>query len=331
MLFKLCAFLNQSFFLSDPPLTEKNLPDQAGRVHLITGGYAGVGFELASILYRHNATVYVAGRSSSKANTAIEKLKSDWPESRGKLCFLQLDLADLTTIKPAAEEFLSKEMRLDVLVNNAGVMHPPKDQKTKQGYDLQLGTNCLGPFAFTMLLLPLLKRTADSSPSTSVRVLWVSSLSLDLQSPPNGVGFDDSGAPASVSGSSYGASKAGDRFLASEFARRYADSGVISLSVNPGNLSSELQRHAKEHTPVLAQKVLNATLMYEPIFGAYTELYAGWSEDAAQKNGAHILPWGRVGLNRPDIEQGLKRRSEGGLGTAEKFWDWCERESRTFV
>lgn len=87
----------------------------------MTGGYAGVGFELCKILYAHNATVYVAGRSSSKAEKAIAQIKEASPETSGRVEFLNLDLSDLSTIKPAVQSFTAQQQRLDVLVNNAGV------------------------------------------------------------------------------------------------------------------------------------------------------------------------------------------------------------------
>lgn len=102
----------QSFRIPAPPLTEKNLPDQTGKVFMITGGYTGVGAELSSILYQHNATIWIAGRSQSKADTCINNLKSKHPNSKGQLHFLSVDLADLTTIKPAVDQFLSKSKQL---------------------------------------------------------------------------------------------------------------------------------------------------------------------------------------------------------------------------
>jgi retinol dehydrogenase-12 len=138
------SFWNQSFRIPAPPLTEKNLPDQTGKVHVVTGGYAGVGQELARILYSKNATVYVAGRSLDKANISISATKFLFPSSKSRIEFLKLDLADLSTINKSAEEFMAKESRLDVLVNNAGVMFPPAGEKDEQGHELQMGTNVLG-------------------------------------------------------------------------------------------------------------------------------------------------------------------------------------------
>lgn len=107
------GILNQVFRIPGPTLTERNLPSQAGKVFIVTGGYAGVGEQLCSILYGAGGTVYVAGRSSDKATSAIGRIQSQNPESNGKVAFLEIDLADLATIKPAVEEFLGKESRLD--------------------------------------------------------------------------------------------------------------------------------------------------------------------------------------------------------------------------
>jgi NAD(P)-dependent dehydrogenase (short-subunit alcohol dehydrogenase family) len=87
----------------------------------VTGGYSGVGLELCQILYEHNATVYIAGRSESKASNAISNIKRASPKSSGRLEFLFIDLMDSSTIKPSVEAFLAQQERLDVLVNNAGV------------------------------------------------------------------------------------------------------------------------------------------------------------------------------------------------------------------
>jgi retinol dehydrogenase-12 len=102
------------------------------QIFIVTGGYAGVGWQLTKILYQHNATIYVAGRSMEKGERAISEFKKAHPDSKGTLHFLKLDLADLSTIKASAEEFLSKEQRLDVLWNNAGVMWPAIGSKTAQ-------------------------------------------------------------------------------------------------------------------------------------------------------------------------------------------------------
>lgn len=109
------------------------------------------------------------------------------PESKGSLNFLHLDLDDLETVKASAEAFLRDNDRLDILWNNAGVMIPPQGSKTKQGYELQLGTNNVGPFLFTRFLHPILAKTAKTAPVDSVRVVWIASNAAEILAPRGGV------------------------------------------------------------------------------------------------------------------------------------------------
>lgn len=112
----------QCFFIPKPTLTEQNLPDQTGRVAIVTGGYSGAGKALCTILYRRNATVYIAGRSATKYDDAVAHIRQACPQSKGRLEFLRLDLSDLRTIKPAVESFMTREQSLHVLTNNAGAV-----------------------------------------------------------------------------------------------------------------------------------------------------------------------------------------------------------------
>lgn len=176
----------------------------------------------------------MACRTESKAQDAIKDIQSAAPDSKGKLGFLQLDLSDLKTIQPAAEAFKAKESKLHVLFNNAGVMVPPPDKKTAQGYDMQLGTNCLGPVLFTNLLTDTLKATAQQEPKGTVRVVWVSSSAAEIYSTKNGLNMDEvrnkdtygkGGAPMDL----YGNSKAGNYLHSVEYARRHKDDGIVSV------------------------------------------------------------------------------------------------------
>ncbi|KAH9203542.1 hypothetical protein DL95DRAFT_529610 [Leptodontidium sp. 2 PMI_412] len=323
--------MGNQFTQSFPPaakFTEKNLPDQAGKVFIVTGSSSGVGKELAQILYSHNAKVYVAARSQEKARKAIESIKATFPKSAGELVFLRLDLDDLTTIKKSAEDFLSKETKLDVLWNNAGVMVPPQGSTTKQGYELQLGTNNVAPFLFTKLLTPILASTAKASPPGTVRVVWTSSSAAETFSPANGVdmaNLDYKNDKSSLH--KYGVSKAGNYLHSTEFARRYSGDGILSVSLNPGNLKTDLQRNV----PSLMKPVLNL-LSHTPIHGAYTELFAGLSSEVTpDKNGAWIVPWGRFMPLRKDIVAASKTEAEGGTGVAAKFWDWSEEQVKAYI
>ncbi|KAI8664627.1 hypothetical protein NCS57_00504000 [Fusarium keratoplasticum] len=313
--------LDQSFWIPGPTLTEKNLDDQKGKVFIVTGGYVGVGYQLSRILHQRHGIVYIAGRSKQKADAAISAIEKENSSSQGRLEFLELDLADLASVAKAASDFMSREDRLDVLTNNAGVCEPPVGSRTCQGHELQMGTNCLGPFLFTKLLLPILQKTASTAP-TGVRVTWAGSLGAHLQSPPDGIQFDGDGSPRNHTsqGVNYGQSKAGNFYLAREFSKRLEDDGVVSVAFNPGNLRSEMQRHGST-----MRKALVHIMSHPAVYGAYTELYAGWSKDITlEKTGAWVIPWGRLGRLRDDIEKGCEN------GVSAKFWAWCEAESKEF-
>jgi len=310
----------QCFFLPAPTLTEQNLPDQTGRVFIVTGGYAGVGKELAKILYQKNGTVYLAGRSKDKGDAAIVAIKEAHPTTDGRLEFLHVDLADLASIKESVATFMKKEQRLDVLTNNAGVMTPPAGSKSEQGHELQMGTNVLGPVLFTRLLTPLLEKTAASSTPGSVRVTWAASLAT-AAAPTGGVEFDpQSGNPKvhKAQTSNYAQSKASNVLLAYEYQRRHGSSGIVSNSWNPGNLKSELQRHMS-----VPEATITGLIVHDTRYGAYTELFAGWSADAAKAENLnkYIGPWGRFVALRDDIKT---------FEQSSKLWDWCERETKSF-
>ena len=266
--------------------------------------------------------MYVAGRSKDKADAAMSEFKKAVPSSDGRLEFLQLDLADLASISSSVVDFLAKEQRLDVLTNNAGVMQPPKGSKAAQGHELQMGTNCLGAFLFTQLLTPILQKTAASSPPGSVRVTWAASL-VTLGAPTHGVAFDTSTSSPKVHGVpgfDYGQSKAGNVLLAQEYQKHHMDDGIVSNAWNPGNLDSELMRHSSN----LLRSLIRWMLLYPSVYGAYTELYAGWSEEAGRETmkGKYFGPWGREVMLRKDLD---------GSVNQQRFWEWCERETKAYL
>lgn len=196
---------------------------------IVTGASGGLGKLLTKILYQHNGKVYLAARSETKTKEAIEEITAAHPSSKGELLFLKLQLDDLTTIKQTATEFLAKEIRLDVLWNNAGVMIPPAGSRTKQGYELQYGVNNLGHFLLTYFLRPALETAANIAPKNSVRVIWVSSSAADAAPNPaidltNMDYHRDEGAWMK-----YCRSKAASVVHSAEFVRRTKGTGFISL------------------------------------------------------------------------------------------------------
>ncbi|KAF7526033.1 hypothetical protein G7054_g10894 [Neopestalotiopsis clavispora] len=320
--------LSQFFFIPAAPITEKNCPDQKGRVFLVTGGYAGVGFELCKILYAHNATVWIAGRSESKAQKAISSIKDLSPGSNGTVHFLNLDLSDFSTIKPAVESFLAQEQRLDVLVNNAGVMYPPDGSLDAQGNDLQMGTNCLGHYLLYQLLEPLLSKTAASSPTATVRVAWAGSIAVHISCPqPHGIELNEDGSVKDLGfRQNYGQTKVGSVFLAHELAKRTPQTGIVHASFNPGNLQTELQRHWVG----LDRWVTETFFVYPPIHGAYTELFAAISPELTpSKSGAYIYPWGRFGSVPAGVSAAMET-GDGGAAIAARFLEWCGSQTNNF-
>lgn len=234
------------------------------------------------MLYYKHGRVYVAARSEEKALQAIEDIKAAAPDSKGELVFLHLDLADLRTIKASANQFLSKESRLDVLFNNAGVMVPDPSSRTAQGYEMQLGVNNVGTFMFTELLTPLIVDTAKTAPENSVRVIWVASSAADAPTAPtNGVDMDNLDYSKDKSDMyKYMVSKGGNVLHSYEYSRRHASDGIVSVALNPGNLNSDLWRTQGW----AASAFLKAVFLHPVKNGAYTELFAGLSPKVTMKH-----------------------------------------------
>ncbi|KAI4267279.1 MAG: hypothetical protein L6R38_008316 [Xanthoria sp. 2 TBL-2021] len=321
-------------FPPKPTLTEANLPSQHGKVFLITGGASGIGHELANILYHAGGKVYIAARSESNALQSIEKIKKtplSPPSSStpGELHYLHLTLEDLSTIKSTVQVFHAKEQKLHVLFNNAGVSLPPPGSISKQNHELQLAVNCLGPYLLTQLLLPSLQagvRASHDKPA-AVRVVWTSSQMVDLGAIKGGINPATLDNPGTDQQKNYTVTKVGNWFLASQLDRALRHLGILSVSQNPGNLKTNILRHAPAY-----YSRLFGPLFYEAKMGAYTELWAGLSQDLTiEASGAYILPWGRLHpAPRKDLLDALKSVEEGGTGQAEAFADWCEKQVAPF-
>ncbi|KAJ5679256.1 steroid dehydrogenase [Penicillium macrosclerotiorum] len=316
------------FFPPAPTLTEANLPTQKGKVFIVTGGYSGIGFELCTILYEAGGKVYLAGRSEEKSLDAIRRIKASNTSSQGDIIYLPIQLDDLTTIKPAVEAFTKAESRLDVLFNNAGVSNPPRGSVSPQGHDLQLATNCLGPHLLTQLLLSTLKRTAENQPPASVRVVWTSSIVVDMSTPGDGVRLHELQDRKTHPQRNYENTKLGNWFLANALSSQAGADGILSVTVNPGNLKSALTRHFSPLVPFLV-----SPLLYPARKGAYTSLWAGLSDELKISDGGkYIIPWGRVHPSpRKDLVQAMNPREDGERCNAQIFIDFCNEETMRFV
>ncbi|KAL0059084.1 short-chain alcohol dehydrogenase [Marasmius tenuissimus] len=270
-------YLAQSF----PPKSKFNvedIPDLTGKVIVVTGGNTGIGYETIKALLPKNAKVYMASRSEDKAKAAISRLEK---ETGKETHFLQVDLSDMESIRRATDEFKSKETELHVLFNNAGVMIPPFEKLTAQGFDLQFGTNVMGPYLFTKRLLPLLMQGSQSSSDHKARIVNTSSSAqmftntIDLTAVKEGPARTQAG-----NGKLYMYSKFGIVVLSNEFARRYGEQGIVSTSLNPGNLKTDLQRD----TPKIFMLLFGWLFSPAP-YGALTQLWAGVSPETADMNG----------------------------------------------
>ncbi|OBZ71391.1 ATP phosphoribosyltransferase [Grifola frondosa] len=287
------------------------IPDLTGRVIIVTGGNTGVGEQTIKALLERNAKVYMASRSKDKADAAIAELKA----LTGKeAIFLELDLSSLASIRKAANEFLSKEKELHVLFNNAGVMSPPMDTLTADGYDLQFGTNVLGHFFFTELLIPALIAGKETSPDHHTRVITTSS-SASYLSTINWDTFRDGPARRKLSPQQlYNQSKFANIVIAREVAKRYAEQGIISISCNPGNLMTNLQRSA----PPMVIAIVVVLSLANRIRRTHAAL-GGTMPEALNYNGKFLIPWARVGECRAEA-------TDPEIG--ERLWNWCQEQFR---
>jgi len=286
----------------------KDMPDLSGRVMIVTGGNTGIGKETVKALLAKNARVYLAARDADKANKAIEELKET---TKREAIFLQLDLSDIGSVRRAAAEFNSKEPSLHVLFNSAGVMWPAIDRLTANRYDLQFGTNVIGHFLLTTLLLPTMVETAKNAPAGQVRVVNTSSLASTLYKKISWDTLTDTPARKALGSKNlYSQSKFANVVFSAELARRYGSQGIVSTSLNPGNLKTDLQRY----TTKLEMMILNL-ILYPAPYGAITQLWAGTAPEAAQANGKYLIPWARTGKAVPESD-------DEALG--KKLWEWLE-------
>jgi NAD(P)-dependent dehydrogenase (short-subunit alcohol dehydrogenase family) len=214
-------------------MTHWKAPDtlsQRGRIAVVTGT-GGLGFEDALALSRAGATVIVAGRNPSKGAIAIDRIRKSVPDANVR--FEALDLASLDSIEAFGERLRSSIDRLDLLINNAGVMTPPKRQLTADGFELQFGTNHLGHFALTAQLLPLLRRGNQS------RVVTLSSIAARA----GAINFDDLQSERGYNPMhAYSQSKLACLMFALELQRRSdaAGWGIRSMAAHPGISRTDL-------------------------------------------------------------------------------------------
>ena len=244
--------------------THDDIPDQTGKIAIVTGANTGIGFETARALAKKGARVILACRSREKGEAAVARIAAEQPQSRAE--FAALDLADLDSVRAFAESFVGQNDRLDLLINNAGVMMCP-ESKTAQGYELQFGVNHLSHFALTALLLPLLCTTPNA------RAVTVSSMAHRSGK----MAFDDLNFTSrgySPMGA-YCQSKLANLLFTFELQRKLNVAGgdTIAVAAHPGWTSTDLQRHT------WWARMLNPLFSMSPEKGALPTLRAATAPD----------------------------------------------------
>src|ERR1700728_4572122 len=236
--------------------TVQQIPSQTGKTALVTGANSGIGYQAALELARHGAHVLLACRNAAKGQAALERLEREAPGTAAEL--VEVDMASLASIRSFASAFAGRGIPLDLLINNAGVMALPKREVTIDGFERQFGTNHLGHFALTGLLLPQL--LAAPTP----RVVTVASLAHRSGK----IDFDNLQSERSYQGKgweAYNASKLANILFAKELDRRAraAHSRLLSLAVHPGVSTTSIFENGPGTMTLkaIAVKVLAPVLM----------------------------------------------------------------------
>ena len=290
--------------------TFDDMPDQSGRTALVTGANTGIGFETARMLAARGAAVTLACRDTGRGDAAAGRIRLAHPFAN--VVVDALDLADLDAVAVFAARFASTHDRLDLLIDNAGVMIPPLG-RTRQGHELQFGTNHLGHFALTGRLLPLLEAT------TGARIVVVASAAQNI----GRIDFDDlewRRRPYQP-WLAYGQSKLANMMFALELQRRLAAAGssVRVTASHPGWTATELTRTAGFFS------FLGPLLGMTPRDGALTTLRA--ATDPTAEGGSYWGPSGLTGMSGPP---GLASPSRAARdeAVAARLFDESERITR---
>src|SRR5690242_704915 len=213
--------------------TSGDVPGQRGRLAVVTGANTGLGFETARVLAARGASVVLAVRDIEKGKRAAARIAGAAPGAN--VMVQPLDLASLESVRAAAGELRARHPRIDLLINNAGVMYTPR-QTTRDGFEMQFGTNHLGHFALTGLLLDRMLPVPGS------RVVTVSSTGHRIRA---AIHFDDLQWQHSYSrAGAYGQSKLANLMFTYELQRRLAAHSTVAVAAHPGLSSTELVRNS---------------------------------------------------------------------------------------
>jgi NAD(P)-dependent dehydrogenase (short-subunit alcohol dehydrogenase family) len=285
--------------------TAEDIPNLTGRLAIVTGANSGIGYETTKALAEKGATVVMACRNRQKADAAAAQIRETGP--LGAVQVMSLDLADLDSVRTFAAAFRAEYDRLDLLINNAGIMVPPYG-KTAQGFEMQFGVNHLGHFALTALLLNPLLHTPQS------RVVTVSSGAHRF----GRINFDDLNSEQGYSpNAAYGQSKLANLLFTYELQRKLAasGSGTLATAAHPGWTDTNLQRHTG------LARFLNRFFAQDAQMGALPTLMA--ATDPGASGGEYYGPGGFMGMRGyPERVQSSDRSHDEQV--AAKLWEVSE-------
>ncbi len=291
------------------PWTENDVPNQTGRVAIVTGANSGIGYETARVLAVKGAHIVLACRSEERGRQAVDMLKAETPDAQVDLSLL--DLSSLASVSDFVVRFRRTHSQLDLLINNAGVMVPPFG-KTAEGFELQFGTNHIGHFALTAQLIDLLNATS------SARIVNVSSVAHKFGK----MNFENLNAEKGYSAmGAYAQSKLANLLFGYELQRRLQGAGHSTLvtAAHPGWTATNLQVNAG------FVRVLNPIFAMKPLGGALPTLRA--ATDPAATPGAYYGPGGFMEWSGAPKTVSSSKRSHDEA-TAAKLWAVSEQLSK---
>ncbi|ORY94995.1 hypothetical protein BCR43DRAFT_476935 [Syncephalastrum racemosum] len=286
------------------------IPDLSGKLAVITGSNTGIGKVCALEMARKNCHVVIASRTESKGLAAVDEIKQ--VTGNDKVEFMQLNLLSLQSVKRFAEAFKAKHDRLDILMNNAGVMMCPFGL-SEDGLETQFGTNHIAHYYLTILLLPVIEKTPKA------RIVNVSSAGHAF-SMLSGIDYDTINEEKGYSKVfQYGKSKAANILFTRELSRRLEEKGVdVYVNCNhPGVVRSELTRHIINQKSIL-ESIYDAAMTITTEDGALAQLYLATSPEVESKKikGQYYVPYGKPGWTVPFV------KSEKN---AKDLWDYSEK------
>ena len=297
---------------------DRDIPDLSNKTIVVTGSSDGLGKESVYQLSKHSPThLYLAARNQSKAEAAITEIKSKLPNANVE--FLQLDLSSFDSIKAAAKTFNAGNRRLDILMNNAGVMACPPGQ-TKEGYEIQMGTNHVGHALFTTLLLPTLKETAKE-PGSDVRII---NLSSGAHQRANDYRLSEAKTEMkSVSTfQRYAYSKVANIHWNRELAKRNPE--IKCVAVHPGVVHTNLLTGATQSFPIFKWPMMMISRFGFVTVqqGAYNQLWAATAPKDKVKTGTYYVP---VAVEGRDSAFAKDDKA------AAELWAWTEEQLKGHV